>query len=308
MPSVPLVSVVIPFYNAERFLSEAVESVFAQSFADWEMLLIDDGSTDAGTEIALGCAARRPNQVRYLAHAGHANLGSSASRNAGFAAAQGEWTAMLDADDVWLPDKLQQQLELAEKLNVDAVIGAPLYWASWEENATVADDTPGHGLAPGVVYRPNELALRLYPLGALPAPCPSDLFVHTAALRRVGGYEPEFRGVYQLYEDQALLSKLYLSATFAAADRRWTLYRLHGGSCSAAVARTAQYDEVRHYFLRWLQRYYSTRGVADDRLQRALSQALEPYEHPLRHFIRRAPGRAVRWARRRLTAPLAPAD
>ncbi len=79
----PLVSAIINFLNEERFLQEAIESVFSQSFDDWELLLVDDGSTDGSTRIALRYAEQNPRKVRYLEHEDHRNRGMSASRNLG---------------------------------------------------------------------------------------------------------------------------------------------------------------------------------------------------------------------------------
>lgn len=85
----PLVSVITIFLNAGKFIQEAIESVFAQTYGKWELLLVDDGSTDGSTEIALGYAKQYPKRVRYLEHNGHRNRGMSASRNLGISDAGG---------------------------------------------------------------------------------------------------------------------------------------------------------------------------------------------------------------------------
>src|SRR5919198_1004258 len=105
----PLVSAIIIFLNAERFIQEAIESVFAQTYDAWELLLVDDGSTDGSTAIARRYAEQHPGKVRYLEHNGHQNRGKSASRNLAIRNCTGEYIAFLDADDVWLPRKLEQQ-------------------------------------------------------------------------------------------------------------------------------------------------------------------------------------------------------
>src|SRR5512147_1824882 len=106
MTNQPLVSGVIIFWNAERFLQEAIESVLAQTYPSWELLLVDDGSTDGASEIARSYAARHPERIRYLEHPGHRNRGMSASRNLGLQQSRGALVAFLDSDDVWLPEKL----------------------------------------------------------------------------------------------------------------------------------------------------------------------------------------------------------
>jgi glycosyltransferase involved in cell wall biosynthesis len=106
------VSVIIIFLDAERFIREAIESVFAQTHDNWELLLVDDGSTDGSRSFALRYAEEHPDKVRYLEHANRQNKGMSASRNLGIANAKGEYIAFLDADDVWLPNKLEHQVTI----------------------------------------------------------------------------------------------------------------------------------------------------------------------------------------------------
>src|SRR5262245_29579160 len=106
----PAVSIITIFLNAEPYLDEAIRSVLSQSYDNWELLLVDDGSIDGGTGIAKRYARSFPRKIHYLDHDGHQNKGMSASRNLGVSYAMGEHIAFLDADDVWLPDKLEQQV------------------------------------------------------------------------------------------------------------------------------------------------------------------------------------------------------
>jgi glycosyltransferase involved in cell wall biosynthesis len=96
------ISCIIPCYNAERFLGEAIESVMAQTLAPAEIIVIDDGSTDGSAAVA----ARYAGQVRYLRQV---NAGPAAARNRGIDLTDGEFVAFLDADDLWHPEKLQRQ-------------------------------------------------------------------------------------------------------------------------------------------------------------------------------------------------------
>jgi len=100
-----MISVIIPAYNSERTISRAVESVLAQTFSDYEIIVVDDGSTDRTGEVV----NRYGDKVRYIYQE---NAGPGAARNKGLAAAAGEWVAFLDADDEWLPEKLRLQMEL----------------------------------------------------------------------------------------------------------------------------------------------------------------------------------------------------
>jgi glycosyltransferase involved in cell wall biosynthesis len=108
----PLVSVVLIFFNESRFVQDAIKSVLTQSCTDWELLLVDDASTDGSGAIALRYANEHPTRIRYLTHECHANRGPSASRNLGIRHGQGTFLAFLDGDDVWLPNKLTEQLAI----------------------------------------------------------------------------------------------------------------------------------------------------------------------------------------------------
>lgn len=103
----PLVSVVTPVWNAAATLGETVASVRAQSLADWEMLLVDDGSTDGSGALAARLAAAEP-RIGVLSHP--TRLGAAAARNRAIRAARGRFIAFLDADDLWRPEKLALQI------------------------------------------------------------------------------------------------------------------------------------------------------------------------------------------------------
>src|SRR5689334_21837766 len=120
-----LVSIIIPFLNAERFIEDAIESVRAQSYDAWELLLVDDGSTDSSTRLAQRYAQQHPQKVRYLQHDRHQNRGLSASRNLGISEARGEFIAFLDADDVWLPHKLARQRAILDSQPEAAMVYGP---------------------------------------------------------------------------------------------------------------------------------------------------------------------------------------
>lgn len=104
----PRVSAIIPTYNRAGLVQDAVASVLAQTYRDFELLVVDDGSTD-GTQEALAPFA---GEIKVLSLPGR--RGVSAARNAGIAAARGEWLAFLDSDDLWLPEKLARQLAFME--------------------------------------------------------------------------------------------------------------------------------------------------------------------------------------------------
>ncbi len=134
----PLVSVLTAFFNAEEFLQEAIESVLAQSYENWELLLIDDGSQDNSTAIARNFAVKHPEKIFYIEHDHHQNRGAAASRNVGLRIARGEYIAILDSDDVWLPHKLDRQVAILQaEPRATMVYGVSLYWHSWSRNRRI---------------------------------------------------------------------------------------------------------------------------------------------------------------------------
>jgi len=112
MSNSPLVSVITPVYNSARFLSEAVASVAAQTFKDWEMVIVDDGSTDGSVRHARDLAGRE-RRIRFSALG--ANCGAAVARNTAIENARGRYIAFLDSDDQWLPAKLEKQLDFMER-------------------------------------------------------------------------------------------------------------------------------------------------------------------------------------------------
>ncbi len=105
----PLVSVIVPTFNRATLVPRALASIIAQTFGDWEIILVDDGSTDGTAALAARFTRRLGDQFRYL---WQPNAGASAARNAGIDAARGTFVAFLDSDDEFLPTKLERQLTL----------------------------------------------------------------------------------------------------------------------------------------------------------------------------------------------------
>jgi glycosyltransferase involved in cell wall biosynthesis len=275
----PLVSVVAIFLNGERFLDEAIQSVIAQTYPHWELLLVDDGSTDGSTALARGWAEREPHRIRYLEHPGHRNHGMSASRNVGLHNARGEYLALLDADDVWLPGKLARQVEILEAHpTVGLLFGAPLYWFGWTGQAEdrARDYVIDLKLSVDRVYDPPDLLLPFLQRAA-PTPCPSDVLVRRATAVSVGGFEAHFVGVNMVYEDQGFFSKMLLRAPAFASGETWDRYRQHPESCYAVSKATGGREIARHYFLKWFRRYLVDQGLASGPVWETVHTELRPF-------------------------------
>jgi glycosyltransferase involved in cell wall biosynthesis len=268
----PPVTVITIFFNAERFLEETIISVLEQSYGEWELLLVDDGSTDGSKAIALQYAQRYPDKVRYLKHAANENRGISASQNLGIANASGEYIAFLDADDVWLPEKLEQQVAILDS-HPEAVMlyGQTHYWHSWtgDPKDEKRDLIIEPGVQPNTLVGPPSLLVRFL-REEIPIPCPSDVLVRRHEITEVGGFEESFR---RIFTDQVLYAKLCLKWPIYVSGQRWSRYRKHADSAVSVVKKNGQLRTSRLVYLTWLERYLDDQGIEDKDVRRALRSA-----------------------------------
>ena len=302
--SQPLVSAIVIFRDTAKFIEEAINSVIAQTYSHWELWLVDDGSTDGSTEIALSFAQRYAGRVHYLEHEGHQNRGMSATRNLGISRAQGKYVAFLDSDDVWLPEKLERQVAILESQPETGIVYGPTqYWHSWTglPEDRERDHVPKLGVPLDTLVEPPKLLTLLHPLGQETAPCICSLLVRREVLERIGGFEETFHG---FYEDQAFLTKVYLSEKVFVSAGCWDRYRIHPEQCCAKVKHAGQSDAYRKQFLEWFRRYLLSRAVTDSAIWKALDdaqQVQEPSssngESKWKWFLRVAEGNVARLVR-----------
>ena len=276
----PVVSVIMPFLDVARFLDEAIESVRAQTYPRWELLLCDDGATDGSSDIARRWAELDPARIRHLQHADGATHGASATRNLGIAHARGEVIALLDGDDTWFPTKLEEQLAiLAERPDADALYGVTELWYGWTgapEDAAL-DSRPTGGIPSNTLLAPRELLVGMLRRELL-VPCTCSIIVRADAVRRSGGFVDEFR---QIYTDVAFYSRLSLVARVLYVERCWDRYRRHPASAYSEVQRRGEGREARLRWLTWLDRYLDGTDAKDDQeLRVALRASLRRERHP----------------------------
>ena len=279
-----LVSVSIPFYNCERYLSEAIESVLAQSYSNWELLLVDDGSTDRSTEIARGYAAKWQCRIAYLEHSEHRNRGLTCSRNLGARNSTGEYLAFLDSDDVWSPHKLRDQIAIMEAHpEAGLIYGLSEYWHDWEADGEGQQENHVPLLAPGEkLYLPPTLLQISSPLGAHRSPCPSSFLLRFSAFDKVGGFEECFNPkTHQLYEDMAFLVKAYLNIPVFVSSCCWDRYRCRRLSMMHSLEGTIREESARQYFFRWLWRYLHPYRIAYPGIWRAFRRKAWVYWLPI---------------------------
>lgn len=225
MQAEPRVSVIMSFFNAEPYIQEAIESVMAQTYDAWELLLVDDGSADGSTEIALRYVKARPERIRYLSHPGRRNMGASASRNLGLAFAQGEYAAILDADDIAEPARLEEQTAFLDTHHEVALLG------SWY----IEIDSNGRQIREST--KPcNDIDIRWALLFYCPFLHSSVMLRRLSILEKVGGYNESLR----TSEDYELWQRIARQFRTANLDVPLVRYRIHDKSLTATVGRTSK--------------------------------------------------------------------
>ncbi len=211
-----LVSVIIPSYNRHRYLGETIDSVKCQSYAQIELIVVDDGSTDGSFEFLQSLA--EAGNLTLLTHPGRSNRGQSASINLGLKQASGEYIAVLDSDDKFAVDKLKVQVAfLQANPRVGMVYGQG---EAIDANGNFLFRIPGDNhIEPG---DPNRLLLDCY------MALPGGALIRKAALDKVGYFEEAFRAG----QDHDMVIRLAESAPFAYQPGIVFYYRKHGDSIS----------------------------------------------------------------------------
>ncbi len=205
------VSVIMPAYNAEKHIARSVQSVLDQTFTQWELIIVDDGSVDATGDIVKGFALA-DKRITYL-HQENSKQGKA--RNEGILFSSGVYIAFLDADDIWFPKKLEKQIVLINETNSDMVSG--LAYFIEDETKTVNVTGRGSGL-----YKNTEAIKLLLDSNAFVI---STVLMKRGLLEKVGCFTelPELQNL----EDWHLWLKVALcGASIYAADEVITYYRL----------------------------------------------------------------------------------
>lgn len=248
----PAVSVIIPAYNAEAFLARSIRSVEAQTFRDFELVVVDDGSTDGTAEVARGFKS-----VRYVRGS---HQGEAGARNLGLEEATGELVAFVDADDEWLPDKLACQVAFMEKLGSSF---------SYTDSYIVRD---GDRVRYSTLARPHdgEILLPLIDDWLDQAfIIPTEVMASRELLRGAGGFETGLTTPGHV--DYGLWLKLALRRTrFDYLDEPLALwYRGHESVSSNAVEMIERYRIALRYF----SSRYDFPAEARERIERTLARS-----------------------------------
>ncbi|HED36471.1 MAG TPA: glycosyltransferase [Gammaproteobacteria bacterium] len=239
-----LVSVVIPAFNSEKYITECIDSVLNQSYKNTEILIIDDGSTDGTVNIVSGYI----NDKIKLFH--QKNSGSGAARNHGVKQASGEWIAFIDADDIWLPNKLEKQLGLCSNhiwSHTDLYFHGDVY----PKHTKTTEFTEKHS---GFILK-NLLVENS--IGT------SSVVIKKKTFDEYGGFDTNLRAL----QDWDLWLRVAEKHQVCYFDEPLVYYRVHSSSVSRNVRKTWPY----HFYL--INRIFSQKGIANN-LQELKYEAL----------------------------------
>lgn len=212
----PMISVIIPAYNAEKTIKKTIESVFNQTFTNFELIIINDGSTDSTLDVVSNLKDYR---IKVFSHA---NSGPNRTRNRGISQASGEYISFLDADDLWTPDKLEAQLK-ALQANPEAAVAYS--WTNWIDEAGQYLHKGSYSRATGDVYL-QLLLLDFIGSGSNPLIC-------ARALAEVGGFDETLVAG----QDWDMWLRLAARYQFAVVTSPKVLYRKSLNSWSSNFAR-----------------------------------------------------------------------
>jgi glycosyltransferase involved in cell wall biosynthesis len=217
------VSVIIPTFNHGDFIVDTLESVFAQTYQDYEVIVVNDGSPD-DTEVVL-----RPyieaQRIRYLCQE---NQGVAASRNAGLALARGEWIAFLDDDDLWPTDKLAWQVACLESSNAVMVGGLCSLFGDAKDRKMLLTSHDFKAFMTPDLFKSN-------PFGS-----PGQTLIRKSALNQIGGFDPLIWGV----DDMDLWIRLSKIGEIRRYQKVALFYRAHDANASLDILRMAQNMEA----------------------------------------------------------------
>jgi glycosyltransferase involved in cell wall biosynthesis len=234
----PLVDIIIPSYNAAKFLPAAIESVLAQTFGDWRIVLVDDGSTDDTAEVVAGFAERLGERLKYIKKD---NGGLPAARNTAIANSSAEFLALLDADDVWLPDRLAESMKSFE--------GRPQVGLSYglisriDQNGVVLDTFAGNAR-----FAEGRIAPYIY-MRKVQLPCPTMTF-RRACVDEVGVFDETMRAT----EDRDLWVRIALRYEVAVVPKVIAYYRSSSESMSTDPERMLKAQ------MQFIEKHYGAPG------------------------------------------------
>lgn len=280
------ISIITPIFNREEFLNETIESVLNQDYSNWELILIDDGSTDKSLQIAQKFADEYPHKIFLFMHENGENRGASASRNLGIKHSSGDFITFLDSDDCFLPNTLSKGIAaFAANSEVQAVCGTLQYWFSW--NAEIAknerDFVVNLGVPTEKVYEPPALLVHNLRAGGR-KPGIGCVILRGDFAKNQQLFQDDFRYVS---EDQLFWAKVSLNAKIVIFEDCFLKYRQHNYSSTNLLVESGKSADDWSKFLEWLENYLTQNNIENKEIWTALKLCRQEnnYKAKFAHFF-----------------------
>jgi cellulose synthase/poly-beta-1,6-N-acetylglucosamine synthase-like glycosyltransferase len=255
----PKVDVIIPAYNAANYLSAAIESVIAQTFEDWRIVLVDDGSTDSTAEIAAGFVQRLGQKLKYIHQSNH---GLPAARNAAIRNSTAEFLALLDSDDIWLPCRLAESLKFFDSHPKVGLTYSSVAFVDEAGEVLQTFDTPQK-------YAEGNIAPYIY-MRSVQLPCPTITFLRKC-VEEVGLFDETMRAT----EDRDLWFRIALKFEVGFIHKVLAHYR------TSPTSMSTDQDRMLRAQLQFIQKHYGAPGCGAVARRIALSQCYKQHAEAL---------------------------
>lgn len=249
MKNRPMISVIMPAYNSEKFIAESIESVRAQTYTNWELIIVDDGSIDH-TENIVRIYKETDNRINYIYQE---NQKQGKARNTGIQNSKGELIAFLDSDDLWVPEKLEKQVSFFTNHNYDLIFSDG-YLMLNDKNNILGNFNTISGFYSGtkaikLFFKQNRIPIL-------------SVLTTRRAIEIVRGFDEHFQ--IQNIEDYHLWIKMLLSGfSFYGLPDNLVYYRLHNSQIT--ISDSFSSEKVFFMFSEYLQlpkKYYRLNLIA----------------------------------------------
>ncbi len=264
----PKVSVVIPLYNGGRYIESTLMSVFSQSYQCYEIVVVDDGSSDEGPDKVSKILEKHPDRIQLLRHPDNGNHGIAASRNLAIRNAKGYYIAFLDQDDIWLPDKLEKQIAALQQYPEASLVYAKVFYIDeGGKEKKIRGIHPTYGK--GITGNPLNIFSKLIQEDFIPN---LTVLVKKSCLERVGLLD---EGPRYEYEDWLLLSKLAYFYKFLFIPEVLGKWREHSNNYSSNIFNTGQFrDAEEHCTIALFSFLVNESGVAVNKIRKHLRRRI----------------------------------
>ena len=262
-----LVSVVVPLYNGAKYIESTLMSILSQSYNNYEILVVDDGSTDDGPARVSRLLEQFPGRILLFTHPDRGNHWIAASRNLAIQNAHGTYVAFVDQDDLWLPEKLERQVEALQRFPEAAFVYAKAAFIDQQGSEKLVSGlhlTEGRGVS----GKPQNVFGKLIKENFIPT---LTVLAKKSCLERVGLLD---EGPRYEYEDWLLLSKLAFFYKVIFIPEVLSKYRVHNSNYSSYLFDTGLFYHAEEHYTVTLFSFLNQQGIPHNQVRKLLHRRI----------------------------------